>query len=407
MQKGTLKLSGGTDDATNWQFVSKFGFSFGISDYRVRYRIPASAPGTTATTAKLVLILDEEWSQSEQAVSCSARNGHTRRKHNVILDQRGEWSAWEAGTVHQKIRPHIWYFVTSVCDQDFSASPLQIEYEIAMNQSDGSEFSVEMQGMMKLNVIVLLCLVAFLVRYCRRCKAFVSSAGQLHPVIWALSCAILLQFAGQSLHTLHLWIYRSNGAGSLFLDWLSEVLFMLSQVMQTTLLIAIAMGYTLLPSRNDCMGVVRSIFLTSLIIHTTLVSFGKIQDGSASKNHENEGAVGWVLLSVRIMLFVWFVFATQASQQQGGLRLHDFLQRFRIAGSVYFLAYPILFVVVQIFAAYLRHPILQIGLIATQTISNVCLAELFLSRGTYFKVSALSSSFLPGSHGVGVFDKLS
>jgi len=404
-QRGTLKLSGRTDELSNAQYVSKFGYSFGSSEYKIRYRVLESAPETTATKVNLVLILDEDWPQSEEALSCNSRSSLTRKQADVILHERGEWSAWEVGSVNQNVRPHIWYFVTSVCDQDFSEAPLHLEYEILMNQADGSEFSVEMQGMMKVNVIVLVCLIAFLARYCSRCKAFFASAGQLHPVIWALSSAILLQFAAQSLHTLHLSMYQSNGTGSLFLDWLSEVLFMLSQVMQTTLLIAIAMGYTLLPSRNDCIGVVRSIFLASLMIHITLVSFSKIQDESASKNHEHGGAVGWVLLSVRVMLFVWFLFATQASQQEGGLRLHDFLQRFRIAGSVYFLAYPVLLVVVQIFADYLQHPILQIGLIATQTISNVCLAELFLSRGTYFKVSTLSSSSLPGSRGA--FDKMS
>merc|ERR1719171_2868688 len=137
----------------------------------------------------------------------------------------------------------------------------------------------------------------------------------------------------------------------------------------------------------------------SFVVHAALVSFGKLQDESASKYHENEGAIGWVLLSVRLMLFVWFLFATQASQREGGLRLQQFLHSFRLAGSVYFLAYPILFVVVQIFAAYLRHRILQIGLLAMQTASSLWLAQLFLSRGAYFKVSALSSSFLPGSHG--------
>merc|ERR1719181_619048 len=106
---------------------------------------------------------------------------------------------------------------------------------------------------------------------------------------------------------------------------------MLSQVVQTTLLIAIAMGYTILPSRNNCMVVVKWIAVASLIIHAALVSFGKMQDESASKYHENEGAIGWVLLSVRLMLFVWFLFAIQASQRESGLRLQDFLHRFRIA----------------------------------------------------------------------------
>merc|ERR1712046_320257 len=121
------------------------------------------------------------------------------------------------------------------------------------------------------------------------------------------------------------------------------------------------------------------------------VGFGKVQDESACKHHENEGAVGWVLLSVRLMLFGWFVLALQASQREGGLRLEHFLRSFRVAGSLYFLAYPVLFAAAQIFAAYLRHSVLQLGLLAMQTTSSVWLAHLFLSRGSYFKVSTLSS----------------
>jgi len=405
VQKGTIELGG---DSDNWQFVTKFGYSTGTSDYWIRYRLSERADYTPPfNSVEFGVILDEEWPKVQTLSDCAGRNAEARKMHDVTFGEPGQWSSWEHGTVVQHIRAHIWYFVTSKCYEDLRTAPLHLDYEIHLKQSDGSEFSVEMQGMLTLNLIVLLCLAAFLARYCARCKAFVSSAGKLHQVIWVLSAAIALQFMAQTLHTLHLWSYRSNGTGIAAADLLSEVLFMLSQVVQTTLLIAIAMGYTLLPSKNDRMVIVKWLALMALVIHAALVGFGKMQDVSACKYHENEGAIGWVLLSVRLLLFAWFRFATQASQQEGGLRLHDFLQLFCLAGSTYFLAYPVLFVIVQMFAPYLQHPLLQIGLLIMQTGSIVWLAELFLSRGTYFKVSALSCSFLPGSHGVGAFDKTS
>lgn len=408
-QRGLVKLTGTVDSADNWQFVSKFGYSIGVGDYKVRYRLPEWTQGNLEmrplfSSAGFALILDEDWQKVQSMSSCNSKNLETRRMHEVPFWEPGMWSSWERGTVSQNIRPHIWYFGISKCNKDLTTIPLYLEYELHMTQGNGSEFSIEMCGMMALNFLVLICLVGFAVRYCERCRAFSSSAGKLHEVIWVLSAAIALQFAAQSLHTLHLWSYTSNGVGILVLDLMSEVLFMLSQVIFTTLLIAIAMGYTLLPSRTSRMAVVKLIAFMSLVVHTALVSFSKMQEESSSKYHENEGAIGWVLLSVRLMLLIWFLFATQASEQESGLRLRSFLQKFRIIGSIYFLAYPTLFVVVQIFAAYLQHPIMQIGLIAMQTISNVCLAELFLSRGTYFKVSALGCSCLPG---VGAFDKAS
>lgn len=408
VQTGTLHLDGSEDCASNWQFMTKFGYGIGIGDYQVRFKVPATAPGSRRGHAvKLSLILDEEWSRAQTLTSCDSKVAEARRTHDVALAGPDEWSYWEHGTVVQNVRSHIWYIGVSRCHEDLSASPLQLDFEIRMRQEGGSEFSLEMRGMMALNCVVLLCLVAFLLRYCSRCWAFSNSAGKLHEVIWILSSAIVLQFAAQLLHTIHLGSYRSNGRGIVTVDCMSEVLFMLSQVVLTTLLIAIAMGYTLLPSKHDCLVIVKWITLMSFAVHAALVSFAKLQEESASKYHENEGAVGWVLLSVRLMLFVWFLFATQASQREGGPRLHDFLQRFRIVGSMYFLAYPLLYVIVQIFAAYLQHPIMQVGLLTMQTASNICLGELFLSRGTYFKVSALGSSLLPGSAGAGSFNKLS
>lgn len=407
VQRGVFdSRSSSSLDNHHWQFVSKFGYAIGEGRYRMRTRLLEGSELPESPYLDFHVFLDEHWGKVEALPSCSLRRAEARRTQALYLSRPGEWSTWTAGTLYQKVRPHIWYFAVSDCNHELAA-PLSFEYEIHTTQVDGSEFSMEMRNMMSWNIIVLGCLTALIARYSARCRAFASSAGGLHQVIWVLTAAIALQFIGQALHTLHLWKYQSDGTGIVALDLLSEVLFMLSQVVQTTLLIAISMGYTLLPSREGRMEVVKGIALLSLVIHAALVSFGKLQDESACKYHENEGAVGWVLMSVRLLLLSWFVLASQESQREGGLRLHDFLQRFRLAGTVYFLAYPLLFVVVQVFAPYLQHPIMQIGLFSMQTASYIWLAELFLSRGTYFKVSALSTSLLPGSRGAGMFDKLS
>lgn len=399
-------MSGSMHDH-HWQFLSKFGYAIGEGRYRMRTRLREGSVLPEMPYLDFHVFLDEHWGNVESLSSCNLRNADARRTQALYLTEPGVWSAWTSGTLIQKMRPHIWYFAMSNCNQELGGGPLSLEYEIHMTQFDGSELSVELRNMIAWNSMGLVCLGAFIVRYSARCLAFASSAGGLHQVIWVLSATIALQFSGQALHTLHLWKYQSDGIGITSMDLLSEVLVMLSQVVQTTLLIAIAMGYTLLPSRDGRMVIVKWIALLSLVIHVGLVSFGKMQDESACKYHENEGAIGWVLLSVRLLLLSWFVLAAQASQQEGGLRLHDFLQRFLVAGVLYFLAYPLLFVVVQVFAPYLQHPIMQIGLLTMQTASQVWLGELFLSRGTYFKVSALSASLLPGCSGGGIFDKSS
>jgi len=408
VQRGTIQFDEPSSlDNHHWQFVSKFGYAIGEGHYRMRTRIRKGSSRPEARYLDFHVFLDEQWSDTEALSSCSSKMAKAKRTHAVYIGEPGEWSAWAVGKTVQKVRPHIWYFAMSDCNQDLGGASLSLEYEIQLTQTDDSQFSVEMRGMLSWNYFVLIALTAFIASYWARCNSFVKSAGGLHPVIWALTTAISLQFCAQILHTLHLWRFGADGIGIHSLDLMSEVLFMLSQVVQTTLLIAIGMGYTLFPSRESRMVVVKWIALLSLVIHAALVSFGKSQDESSCKFHENEGAIGWVLMSVRLLLLSWFFFATQASQQQCGPQLHDFLQRFRLAGVIYFLAYPLLFVVVQVFAPYLQHPIMQVGLLVMQTASVIWLAELFLSRGTYFKVSVLSSSLLPRVGCLSIFDKLS
>jgi len=108
-----------------------------------------------------------------------------------------------------------------------------------------------------------------------------------------------------------------------------------------------------------------------------------------------------VLLAARLALFGLFTKGVMELKLTAGLRLQSFLRRFQFAGSAYLLSYPMLFLVVQGFAPYLRHPLLQIGLLTAQTCSAFWLASLFLSKGSFYEVSTLSDSLLPGLLGGG------
>ena len=63
----------------------------------------------------------------------------------------------------------------------------------------------------------------------------------------------------------------------------------------TSLLILIALGYTLLQSKIGDLDLVIPVALMISIMHVMVVGFGKIRDDASYKFHENEGVVGWVL----------------------------------------------------------------------------------------------------------------
>merc|ERR550539_1708233 len=139
---------------------------------------------------------------------------------------------------------------------------------------------------------------------------------------------MLVHYLAQVLHTFHLWRYRYDGAGLKALEVLSEILFMLSQVTQTSLLILIALGYTLLQSKIGELDLMIPCCFMVGVIHIMLVGFGKIKDDASYKFHPNEGVIGWILLVVRLLLYAWFLWAVQSSAAEGGMKLQAFLGRF-------------------------------------------------------------------------------
>merc|ERR1719222_1296201 len=122
---------------------------------------------------------------------------------------------------------------------------------------------------------------------------------------------MIVQYIAQVFHTIHLLCYIYDGSGVKALEVLSEILFMLSQVTQSSLLILIALGYTLLQSRIGELDLMIPLCFMVGVIHIMLVGFGKIKDDASYKYHENEGIIGWIMLCIRLLLWAWFLWAVQ------------------------------------------------------------------------------------------------
>jgi hypothetical protein len=402
VQRGTVRM-GGSDEASHFQYVSKFGYQVGQGKFEVKARLLGEPlPEGKKAPIDFQVYLDEDW-ELMQSISPCDRQNDKRSKQNRQLDLLSSqaWNSVSRGTLNQKVRPHIWYFVFSSCRGKDEGEQYDIEYELNMKQFDDSEFSIEMRPMLLTHMLVLLGLTAFLARFASRCQHFLRTMGSMHPVICTLVVAVVLQWTAQAFHTSHLWRFRADGEGMPAVDMLSEVLFMLSQVVISTMLIAIAQGYTLVTSHGDELSVIKPVAAVVAIIHVALVFCDNMQGEASDKHHENAGSVGWVLLAIRLGLFAWFKVGTGALQRNASFKLQNFLQIYHLAGSLYFLAYPVFLVLVQVFAPYLRHTILQMGLLTMQTCSSFWLADLFLSRGMYHDISALGSSCLPGGHSGG------
>jgi hypothetical protein len=396
-ERGTVRLGGGSTGESRFQYIGKFGY--GLGDGALEVSVGLRAPGEPAHV-ELDLVLDEDWPQFVALEPCSPAARVLSRKH-LELTAEHSMGAQRKAVLSHRVRPHIWYFGLSRCAAEGDAT-VGVDYVLHLQQDGGSELSLELRHMFCATVLAVLCLSGFLVHFSLQCRRFQRGcgAGKLHPVIRVLAGAVLLQWAAQVLLLLHLLFYRQTGVGASGLAACADVLFMLSQVLSSALLLVIARGYTLLGSRHEELTSARPTLAAMALLHVALVSCDKLLGDRFDKHHDNAGAVGWGILAVRMLLWAWFIFGIRGLRRQSDSpRLHDFLRRFQLAGSLYFLAYPAIYLTTKAFAEYLQHPVMHVGLVAMQAGASLWLSRMFLLRGHFQEISALGAPLLPAGFG--------
>lgn len=395
---------GGNKEEHRWKYLSKFGYRIGTGKYEVRIRTIRPYIDEPKKM-RLGVYCDEEWEQVEERNICD-RLMLARTNHTITIQSGGDWSNWMSGKLVQWTRPHVWYFAADDCKDQFNLLT-RFRFEFRASQFDGSELSVEMShmGLILFLEVVLSCV--FIRKYFHLCKRFYQSAQSLHPVIWTLSFGIGLQFLSLVCSLLHIYSYSSNGTGIRAMDIIAEILSAVSHVLLTSLLILLGLGYTLLQSNLGQLDIVIPIVFIICIVHVLLVGFGKIKDDASYKFHENEGVVGWIILTVRLALYIWFLWAVNSSSREAKTseKMQSFFRNFKSASTTYFLSYPVIFMICCVCAPYVRHYVFSIGTFCMQAMSIFWLTNLFLSRGDYFEVSTLNSSFLPGGSRSSSFSK--
>jgi len=380
---------GGNYSSDLWKYVTKFGWAVGRGNYTVSWRLREARP--EPLEVQMLLYLDEGWEAAHSAPAC-AMNADTspRKTFAVSLPSDGSWAKPNEGHVKQNVRAHIWYFVMSACDAHLR-EPVILDFVFFAEQEGGSQFSVEQRYMFPLHSVMLVCstiLLAFYVKMCRQTR---------HPVIWTLSFIIALQYAAQVLHTTHLYLYMKDGMGNTVLETLSDVFFVCSQETQSALLILISWGYCFSTTRSGRVESMLPIAAALWIVHAGVVALSKSRDGAHDKHCEHEGFAGCFLVLLRLIMLARFSSSVEELQRHATRRKRDFLQTFKTAGTAYFVTYPLLFIMVQFFAPYLRQTFMQTSLMAFQLLSDVWLSRLFFARGPFYQMSVWSGSQLPGA----------
>lgn len=394
VQTGSITLGGDLDEF-KWKYVSKFGYSVGSGTWAIRFKTlrPYTSKEVTVTAD---VFLDLEWEKVEAEPNVCQRHKFRRASGSVTLPASGDWSPWINGTLSQTARAYVWYVAAHDCSNQFS-SPTRIKFEYVALQENGDHFSVEQLGSYWIALLELLFFAALSWRVFQDCKRYIRSTDSLHPVMITFVSMIALHFVAILFQFIHFRSYGYDGQGIKALDVIAEILNVLSQVIGTSLLVLIALGYTLLHSKLGNLDVVIPVVFIIGVMHVLLVGFGKIKDDASYKFYENEGIVGWVLLVLRLLLLAWFIWGVKETRKESGAsKLVYFLHKFLIAGVIYFLSYPLVFVITGLFPPYMRYKVMMLGSFLMRFGSYLWMTRLFMTKGEYYEVSTLKSSFLPG-----------
>ena len=110
-----------------------------------------------------------------------------------------------------------------------------------------------------------------------------------------------------------------------------------------------------------------------------------------------EGILGWLIFVSRLMMVAWLYWNLSDIIDNVPNNTNLFLRRFGLASAFYILALPLLIGIAQVLPPYKRHKFIVGSNILVQGFAMFVLSWLFTSKSSYYKISTMSGSILPGS----------
>ena len=360
---GQLQLT----SAVTEQFMTKFAFSpsrkghlsgsFGGHGKRFK-----GEPGTGSPRHKLELALfsDEAWPKYLEAVKkgslCSERMelassrrelGAPKEAYDKAKRKAGkpvaEFSLDEDFAPRE--RSHYYYFVLADCTLEFyPAHPPTLDYELHLLNGKG-ELPADEDGMVMVNLLALMCLGAALVFAVGGLQGQLKRFGQCHLSAVAVSAALALQFVAVLCELIHLMAFATDGKGMrwrhgrLPLDFWSDTLQNLSELVAVVVVLSVGSGWTLVDGTFREMKKVGAAAAGGAGFQFLMEMLGRRYQEDFSSFHDHDHWPGKLLMLLRCACCGAVAVGTKrALKKVGGTNdasASTFLKRFFCAACVW------------------------------------------------------------------------
>lgn len=397
---------------TPHKYVSKFGMNYGNGKFKFRTRFTKSindkSDGYQYAQFALHSMMDENWDNVQQTENCKEKEKYSKLSLNINTPTNGEWSEYTDGILSQSARPRVWFFIITDCDNRLSelfdkykekqwGNRLQIEM-IFMN-TDNSHLSFEEQGLLLPFSLILCVFFLIIINNLNLLYKYYKKEEEIDYPLLLVNIALITEFLALLFEILHLWIYESNGKGFFLFNLLNQIFDITSQFLITVIFILVAWGWTINYINLEEFEFFVPLLAFIGILHVLVVGLSRLTDDEFSKNHDYEGFAGYIIIIMRIGLYIYFKMGIVDSYKKARFKIKTFVIQFGVLGTVYFLCFPILIFITSSFVAiYVRHKVIMLGTLLLESIVIIILTRMFTNKGgDYYDASYKGKTLLPNN----------
>jgi len=120
-------------------------------------------------------------------------------------------------------------------------------------------------------------------------------------------------------------VYSYNGTGIVVFDFFAQACEVISHLVVSILFILMASGYSIknrdFPDADTYIPVVLLVVLVNLMV----VGLGRITNDSYYKFSDFEGIPGYIVIVIRICLWIWFYYSVNSTYTDSKAILNNFI----------------------------------------------------------------------------------
>lgn len=395
-----------------WKYISKFGMDYGTGDFDFKIRFTKSfyddSHGIRTVNIQLHSMMDENWDQIQAMENCHEKEKFSKLTIDMDLPTNGEWSFTHTGHLSQHTRPRVWFMVLSDCNgriQDLSekakdklwGNKLQIEMNFI--NTNKSHLSYEEQGLMTPYLFILFIYLVIMVLNFNILYKYYKREEEVDYPLLLINIALFVEFLALVFEILHLTIYENNGRGLFLFNLFNQIFDISAQFLIIIIFVLVGWGWTINYMNLENFEFFLPLLAFVGIIHLLIVGLSRLTDDEFTKNHDYEGFAGYLIIFLRIGLYVYFIMGIHDTFKQARFKIRSFIIKFGILGTIYFLAFPILVLITSFYVApYVKHKVVMLGTLILESLVLIILTRIFTNKdGDYYDVSFKGKTPLPNN----------